>query len=265
MGYDLAIVMPVYNEEACAAQVVESWLTVLTDLRVNFLMIVLDDGSTDATAEALDRFSDDTRVRIIRQANAGHGPTILRGYRQAIRLADWVFQCDSDNEMPPESFSQFWKQRAEYDAVLGLRRGRRQNWGRTLVSGCSRLMVRLLFGAGIRDVNTPYRLMRSAMLDPIVQGVPADTFAPNVLISGALIRAGVPILNVPVPCRARRSGHSINPWKLGKGALRSFVETWRYGRQVAAAVQAIRPPAAAHDHQDPSAAQKDTPEGPLPL
>lgn len=265
MGYDLAIVMPVYNEEASAAQVVESWLTVLTDLRVNFLMIVLDDGSTDDAAEALDRFSDDARVRIIRQANAGHGPTILRGYRQAVRMADWVFQCDSDNEMSPESFSPLWKQRADYDAVFGFRRGRRQSWGRSLVSTCSRLTVRLLFGAGVRDVNTPYRLMRSAVLDPIIASIPADTFAPNVLISGALIRAGVPIHNVPVSCRPRQSGRSINPWKLGKGALRSFVEAWRYGRQVAAAVQAIRRPAAAHDHQDPAAGQKETPEGPLPL
>lgn len=265
MGYDLAIVMPVYNEEACVVRVVDSWLTVLTGTEVNFLMIVLNDGSTDGTAKVLDRFSNDARVRIIRHTNAGHGPTILRGYQQAVRLADWVFQCDSDDEISPESFPRLWKQRADYDAVLGFRRGRRQSWGRALVSGCSQLTVRLRFGAGVRDVNAPYRLMRSTVLDPIIAGMPADTFAPNVLISGAFVRAGLRIHNVPVSCRPRQSGRSINPWRLGKGALRSFAETWRYGRQVAAAVQAIRRPAAVHDYKDPAAVQKEMSDGPLPL
>lgn len=263
MGHDLAVVMPVYNEEACAAQVVESWLTVLTDLRVNFLMIVLDDGSTDATAEALERFANDARVCIIHQANAGHGPTILRGYRQAANTADWVFQCDSDNEMSPESFSPLWKQRADYDAVFGYRQGRQQSWGRSLVSWCSRLTVRLLFGAGVRDVNAPYRLMRSTVLDPIVERVPADTFAPNVLISGAIAHAGVPIVNIPVPYRPRQSGRSINPWKLGKGAIRSFAQTWRCRKQVAPAIQTSQQNDASRERRNPAAAQGETPNSSL--
>jgi len=263
MGHDLAVVMPVYNEEACAAQVVESWLTVLTDLQINFLMIVLNDGSTDATAETLDRFADDTRVCIIHQANAGHGPTILRGYRQAAKTADWVFQCDSDNEMSPESFSQLWSQRTDYDAVFGYRQGRQQSRGRSLVSWCSRLTVRLLFGAGVRDVNTPYRLMRSTVLDPIVERVPDDTFAPNILISGAIAHAGVPIINIPVPCRPRQSGCSISIWRLGKGAIRSFAQTWRCRKQVASAIQASQQNDTSCEHQSPTAAQGQTPNGSL--
>jgi glycosyltransferase involved in cell wall biosynthesis len=263
MGHELAVVMPVYNEEACIAQVVESWLNVLTDLQVNFLMIVLDDGSTDATAKTLDRFADDTRVCIVHQANAGHGPTILRGYRQAANVADWVFQCDSDNEMSPESFSLLWEQRSDYNAVFGYRRGRQQSRGRSLVSWCSRLTVRLLFGSGVRDVNTPYRLMRSTVLYPIIERVPADTFAPNILISGAIARAGVPIVNIPVPCRPRQSGCSINTWKLGKGAIRSFAQTWRYRKQVASAVRASQQNDASCERPNPAAAHGETPNGSL--
>jgi glycosyltransferase involved in cell wall biosynthesis len=257
--------MPVYNEEACAAQVIRSWLTALTDLKVDFLMIVLDDGSTDATAQAIDRFCDDARVRIIHQANAGHGPTILRGYRQASRMADWVFQCDSDNEMSPQSFAQLWRQRDGFDAVFGFRDGRQQSWGRALVTQCSRLTVRLLFGAGVRDVNAPYRLMKSTVLEPIIAGIPADTFAPNVLITGALVRAGVPIQNLPVSYCPRQSGRAINPWRLGKGALRSFVQTWRYARQPHASAQANSHPVAPQDHQDPDAGPDQTPGDPTPL
>jgi glycosyltransferase involved in cell wall biosynthesis len=263
MVHELAVVMPVHNEEACVAQVVESWLSVLTDLQVNFLLIVLDDGSTDNTAKTLDRFADDTRVCIVHQANAGHGPTIIRGYRQATNAADWVFQCDSDNEMSPESFSLLWEQRSDYDAVFGYRQGRQQSQGRSLVSFCSRLTVRLLFGAGVRDVNTPYRLIRSTVLEPIIERVPPDTFAPNILISGAIARAGVPILNIPVPCRPRQSGCSINTWKLSKGSIRSFAQTWQCRKQVASAIQVSKQNDASCERRNPAAAHRGTPNGSL--
>ncbi|UCD49733.1 MAG: glycosyltransferase [Phycisphaerales bacterium] len=240
MSHELALVMPMYNEEGCAARVVQSWLTTLTDLKVDFLMIILDDGSTDSTAQVLDTFADNPRVRIIHQANAGHGPTILQGYRQAARLADWVFQCDGDDETPSAAFRPLWERRTEYDAVLGFRCERQQSWGRSLLSRCSRLSVRLLFGAGVRDVNVPYRLVRASVLEPIVERIAAETFAPNVLISGALIRTGARICNTPVSCQQRQSGCSIRPWKLFKGAWRSFTDTLRYARATASGRDDVR-------------------------
>ena len=113
-------------------------------------MIVIDDGSRDRTANILQGFAGDERIRVIHQANAGHGPTILRGYAQAVTLADWVFQCDSDNQMGPDSFGRLWEMRREADAVFGCRRHRRQNLQRSLISFCSRMAVRLFFGRGSR-------------------------------------------------------------------------------------------------------------------
>jgi dolichol-phosphate mannosyltransferase len=226
MTLDLAVVMPVYNEQDCIVEVVQSWLDALTALNLNFQLLVLNDGSKDQTAQALQTFSDDQRVRIIHKRNSGHGPTILVGYHQAVELAPWVFQCDSDDEMKPDHFAAMWAKRDDYDALFGMRDGREQNAGRKIISAVSRLTVQMLFGSGVRDVNVPYRLMRSEFLRPIIRQIPAKTFAPNVIIAGALAKAGLRIYNHPVPHEGRRTGTaSIVKWKLWRAAMRSFGQT----------------------------------------
>jgi len=228
MSLELALVMPVYNEEACIAGVVRSWRAMLEGLGIRFRMLVLDDGSTDGTRTALGAFAGDDRVEVIHKANSGHGPTILEGYRRAVRLAEWVFQCDSDDEMKPDGFPALWAMREQHDALFGVRAGREQGPARRLISACSRLTVRALFGPGVDDVNTPYRLIRSRVPAQIVARVPDATFAPNVIVSGALCRAGARICNHAVRHECRRTGSvSIVKWKLWRAALRSFWQTLR--------------------------------------
>ena len=233
MPLDLALVMPVYNEESCIRQVVESWKALLQSLNIDFQMLVLNDGSTDRTAEELQSFTGDPFIEIINKRNSGHGPTVLMGYRNAANRAHWVFQCDSDDEMKPDHFPVLWNKRQEYDALFGVRVGMRQSLERKLVSMGSRLTVRLLFGKGVVDVNTPYRLIRSHILASIVRQIPEDAFAPNVIISGALAKANFRILNHPVPHQVRRTGQiSIANWKLYRGVLKSFIQTWHVSQSV---------------------------------
>jgi dolichol-phosphate mannosyltransferase len=122
--HELAIVMPVYNERGCIAAVLSAWRDMLCACGIDFVMVIIDDGSRDQTGRILDDFARDERVRVIHQANAGHGPAVLRGYCEAVTLADWVFQCDSDDEMRPESFPGLWGLRGEADAVFGCRQHR---------------------------------------------------------------------------------------------------------------------------------------------
>jgi len=228
MPFDVAVVMPVYNERECIEGVLRSWLEVLEGTGADFLMIVLNDDSTDGTEEILARFEDNPHCRIVNKPNSGHGPTILKGYALAVQLAEWVFQCDSDDEMEARHFVELWARRDDYDALFGVRRGRTQNVTRALVSAVSRLTVRVLFGSGVTDVNTPFRLIRAHLLGRIVEQIPLDTFAPNVIISGALAKGGARICNVPVPHRGRRTGTvSIVKWKLIKSACLAFAQTLR--------------------------------------
>lgn len=224
----LALVMPVFDEEACIAGVVRSWIDTLSAVGMPFEMIVLDDGSRDGTRRALDPFRSDPRVVLVEKENGGHGPTILAGYAMAVGRAAWVFQTDSDDEIRAAHFRALWDRRDGFDALFGTRRGRVQKGDRRLLSAASRATVRFLYGSGVDDPNTPYRLMRSEVLRPLLAGIPPDTFAPNLVISGLLARGGARILNLPVPHDGRRTGSgSLVNRRLWKGAVRAFLQLVR--------------------------------------
>jgi len=222
----LALVMPVYNEEECIAEVVESWTSMLDAEKIDYTMIVLNDGSKDRTGEALAAFESNPRVCVINKENGGHGPTILMGYNLAVSIAEWVFQCDSDDEMKPDSFPAMWGMREPYAALFGYRAGRQQPLARKIISATSRKAVGLLFAPGVTDVNTPYRLMRTSYLSDVLARIPPDTFAPNILISGYFAKLEAPIANVPVPHLGRRTGTvSIMKFKLWKVAFLALRQT----------------------------------------
>jgi glycosyltransferase involved in cell wall biosynthesis len=229
MIYELALVMPVYNEEACINEVVLSWHSELTNLGINFVMIVLNDGSRDQTEEKLAQYSEYSRIKVINKKNTGHGPTILQGYHMGAELAEWVFQVDSDDEMKPIYFKELWSRRQDYDALFGFRQGREQSISRSFISYVSRATIRIVFGKGILDVNTPYRLMRSPLLKEIIIRIPDDTFAPNIIISGEFSVSGIRKYNHPVPHEGRKTGNvSIVKWNLWKAVFKSFVQTITY-------------------------------------
>lgn len=227
---ELVVVMPVYNEEAIIEEVVRTWRDELVRLGIPFQLMVLNDGSRDHTADVLNKFRDDSNINIIHKANSGHGPTVLQGYRQAVDLAPWVFQTDSDNELLPEHFGPFWEKREDYDALFGIRVNRDQPLSRKMISAGSRTAVRMRFGfGGVDDVNVPYRLMRSSVLKPMLDKVPANTWAPNVLLAGGFRRAKARILNLPVPHVGRKTGvPSVANLKWVKVASKSLWQTLTY-------------------------------------
>ena len=225
--HELALVMPVYNEEQCIAEVVQSWYEELVRLSIDFRMIVLNDGSQDGTETILKTFANNHRIDVFNKKNSGHGPTILEGYYKAVKSAEWVFQTDSDDEMKPDHFIELWKRRDQYEALFGVRQNRRQTLVRKGISILSRLMIFLLFGKGVKDVNVPYRLIKASLLQRIIEQIPADMFVPNIIISGALAKAHLPIYNQLIPCEGRKTGIPSlnNMMKLLKATLKSFWQT----------------------------------------
>lgn len=205
---ELAVVMPVYNERQLVEGTIDSWFALLASTAVDYRILVLDDGSTDGTTEVLqDLTLRNDRLSLRVKVNEGHGATVLAGYREAVTLADWVFQVDSDDEIPASEFTQLWAARSEVDAVLGFRTGRGQGAARLLVTRVARLSVRALFGKKVRDANCPFRLMRSSALAPLLARMPREMFAPNVPITGALAARGS-FIELPVAHRERAAGES---------------------------------------------------------
>ncbi|MEI6125403.1 MAG: glycosyltransferase family 2 protein [Pseudomonadota bacterium] len=223
--YDVEIVMPVYNEAACITEVIHDWVKELDALGISYRLMVLNDGSRDATAEALKMHAGNPRVKVINKSNSGHGPTILQGYRSAVDEASWVFQVDSDNEMEAKHFKKMWSARNTCDAVIGVRDGRLQPLSRKIISIISSRIVILFYGQGVQDVNCPFRLMKSGVLKLFLDRIPQDTFAPNVAISGLFALEKKIVANVPIPHHARQTGEvSIKKWKLFKAAMISCVQ-----------------------------------------
>lgn len=226
MPYDLVIVMPVYNEEECIVNVIQSWLDILSHIDIRFQILLLNDGSTDSTAQVLTVFNKNPHINIINKHNSGHGPTILMGYRMALDMSDWIFQCDSDDEMKAEHFPDLWQKRMNYDVLFGIRHNRSQSSGRKIISMVSRLTVKQLFGKGISDVNVPYRLISNHVMKKIIAHIPDNTFAPNLIISGLIAMYKYRIYEILVPHESRKTGkESLVQLKLWKMTLKSFKQT----------------------------------------
>jgi dolichol-phosphate mannosyltransferase len=224
---ELTVVMPAFCEAEHIAAVVDGWCSTLDSQGIDYVLSVHDDGSYDGTLEVLrGQARYQARIEVESHENRGHGPTILDGYRRA--RGEWIFQVDSDGEIAPDHFRKLWSRREGYDLVVGRRRRSSQRPARRLVTVMSRLTVRILFGGTIRDVNSPYRLMRGSALRRLLPRIPADAFAPNVILSGLAGREGLRVLEEEVPVQARASGRSsLTGWRLWGGAWRSLGDTVR--------------------------------------
>ena len=205
---DVAVVIPVFNEEKLIGECINEWLNVLDLVNLNYEILIIDDGSSDATISIVERYGDNQNIQLIIKQNEGHGPTILAGYKRAVGIAEWVFQADSDNEISPNQFSALWSRRQGQDAVIAWRQGRDQTTVRRLVTFFARVTTKVLFRCHLRDVNIPFRLFRSETLTILLEKIPSDTFAPNIALSGALSLMNYQVEECPVIFNERIVGES---------------------------------------------------------
>lgn len=210
---EVVVVMPAYNEAGCIEEVVREWISEVGNL------IVVNDGSRDATGEILDRLAAELPLlRVIHQKNAGHGVALITGYRAALDLGlPWVFQTDSDGQFLARDFRVLWSQRHISAFLLGRRAVRNDHPIRIYLSRVHAYILRLLFGVNLVDSNVPYRLMHSDLLANYLRHIPPRTFAPNVMLSILAARDGHAVGFHPVSHRERQTGVvSIRGWKTAK-------------------------------------------------
>jgi len=210
-GPELLVVMPVFNEQECVVEVVREWRETLRRSGVAYRLVLIDDGSTDATPSRLDRLHRDLGrpddLELIRQPNRGHGQTCLAGYRLAIeRGVPFVMQLDSDGQCDPAYFEAFWRARFHADVVYGFRRHRDDGWRRVLASRILRWTLRATAGVWCVDANVPYRLMRSERIREAVDRIGPEFFLANVALAVLLKRQGRSETVVSIRFRDRWGG-----------------------------------------------------------
>ncbi len=230
MKLDLIVVIPVYNEEEIIRFVIEDWVKCLDELKINYRIKLYNDGSSDNTERVIKEVLPSCpNIDLINKENSGHGPTILRAYKDNLELADWIFQVDSDNEMSPSYFKFLWEAREKYDFLIGHRYNREFSFARLILTTLSRITIFSLFGRNIVDVNSPYRLFRARFFDKAINLIPNTTFAPNIILSGVASREGARTKSILVPYNFRTTGTvSLKQLKLLKIGLKCFKQTLQY-------------------------------------
>src|SRR5262245_34199236 len=94
----VSVLIPVYNGAAFIATAVDS---ALNQQEVDVDVIVIDDGSTDATPEILASYQE--RIRVLRQTNAGHVKARNNGAK--IAKGEWLAFLDADDEWLPDKLA----------------------------------------------------------------------------------------------------------------------------------------------------------------
>ena len=227
---DLVVIIPAYNEEEIIEYVIKDWHSKLTSLKINFKLVVYDDGSRDNTYSVIQKVAEN-HLNVIAETkkNSGHGSTILLGYKNYVNKAKWIFQVDADNEMSPKYFNLIWSKRDDFDFLIGSRDNRQQPLSRKLVSLISRMIINIFYGNSIEDVNSPYRLMKSLKFSSLFFKIPNNTFAPNLIVSGYVSISHLKYYQIKIKHNDRVTGEvSIKKWKLFKAAFRSMLQTVKF-------------------------------------
>ncbi len=225
---NLYIVIPAYNEQANIRGVIQQWYPVVERCGEGSRLVVIDDGSLDATYPLVCEAARSYPALIpLTKKNQGHGATVLFGYRYALDAgADYVFQTDSDGQTDPAEFKELWDARESYDILLGRRAAREDGISRAVVTRMLKAVVKQRFGVALEDANTPYRLMRAAALRDCLAYIPDDYNLANVAISVASVKFGYSVHDFPIAFHARQGGkNSINLFsiaRMGRQALRDF-------------------------------------------
>ena len=184
----ISAILPAYNEEAIIADTARSMVAVLRHLTDDYEVIVVDDGSRDATAERVQAVAAECpAVRLIRHPrNRGYGAALATGFSAATK--DWIFLTDGDKQFDVRELASFVPEMDKADLWIGYRQPRRDPLMRRLNGWGWNLLVRLLFGRVARDVDCAFKLFRREVWDAVDVESGGATFSAEFLIKAR--RAG---------------------------------------------------------------------------
>jgi glycosyltransferase involved in cell wall biosynthesis len=161
LAYSLSIILPAHNEEVAIGETVSSVRDTVSAWTQDFEIIVVNDGSTDRTRAIVEALAaEDARIRLINHAyNQGYGAALVSGF--AAITKELAFFMDSDGQFDIHDLERFFPLIETYDAVLGYRMQRRDAWMRKLNAWGWKMLVRLVFGLRVRDIDCAFKLYRS--------------------------------------------------------------------------------------------------------
>lgn len=201
----LSIVLPCYNEQeniAAAVRDVHAWMN---DAKIDGEIIVVNDGSKDASADILHKLQQEIpSLRIVtHEKNQGYGIAVRSGLDAASR--EWIGFMDSDMQFKAKDFELLFPYTNEYSFVSGRRAHRADPFMRNAFGKVLGGMNVLVFGLWVRDVNCAMKIFKKEIW-PKIRPTHGVEKLFNTEIFLRLKRNGIKWKTVNVPHYPRTAG-----------------------------------------------------------
>ena len=164
----LSVFFPAYNDSGTIASMVIRAVQAAAGLTPDYEVIVVNDGSVDATPAILDELARTySHVRVVHHAkNRGYGGALQTGFRAATK--ELIFYTDGDAQYDPAELSALWaRMTSDADLVNGYKISRSDPLHRIIIGRLYHYIVSVMFGLTVRDVDCDFRLMRRAIFERI--------------------------------------------------------------------------------------------------
>lgn len=230
----LSIIVPVFNEEKTISKVLKRLEGVeIPDVEKE--IIVVDDGSSDATASQISRSEQISNIKVINHKNnLGKGAAVRTGIENA--TGEYIIIQDADLEYDPKDIERLVAhlKKDEASVVYGTRLRRLPNLSRDertlqfLVhyfgNRALSLLTSILYGQWITDMETGYKLFPKDALAKIRLNSKGFDFEPE--ITAKLLKKGYKILEIPITTNPRSydEGKKLNTIRDGSIALWSLIK-----------------------------------------
>ncbi len=224
----ISVFFPCHNEQDNVARVTDRALEVLGQLGVEFEIIIVNDGSTDKTAEIADGLAaEHDQVRVVHHpTNLGYGAALRSGFNAAGK--ELVFYTDGDGQFDVGELPPLLPLIDDYDIVSCYRSNRQDNFFRRANGRLWTKLVCVLFKMDVRDIDCAFKLYRREIFDHI-EMVSSGALIDAEILARA-VRAGYRITQRPVrhyPRTAgKQSGASI------RVIFRAFIELLKLRKKI---------------------------------
>lgn len=164
----LTIFFPAYNDGGTIGSLVIRAQQTASKLTPDFEVIVINDGSTDSTAQVLEALAEVyPRLRVVHHAsNRGYGGALRSGFAAAGKEA--IFYTDGDAQYDPAEMELLWQRMGpDVDLVNGYKISRSDPLHRIVIGRVYHHIVSVMFGLRVRDVDCDFRMIRRTVFDRV--------------------------------------------------------------------------------------------------
>ncbi|MEJ2306014.1 MAG: glycosyltransferase family 2 protein [candidate division WOR-3 bacterium] len=163
----ISCVFPAYNEEKNIETAIREAIKVFVEIRLDYEIIVVDDGSEDGTSEVtLDMAKKNKNIRLIKHpANFGYADALKTGFKSASKK--YLFYTDADNQFDLKDIKRALPLIEEADMVIGYRSKKAINIMRKVGSFGYNLLARKLLALDVKDIDCAFKIFRREVFDKI--------------------------------------------------------------------------------------------------